>query len=213
MQIPINGRQNHEFNITLSEENKDSGKVALLLPGLGYRIENPIFYFTEKLLFDLGYQSARVNYAYDKLDGFRDLDISEIMSILADDAASIGHAVASIANHDELMFVGKSLGTIIMANLLQQTDIMPEHLAWLTPSLATPIVDQSINQQAKNSFVAIGTKDKYYDAKLLKNYADNGATLCIMDGLGHVLEAEEDVPKSIKGHHQLINGMHKWLRA
>ncbi len=211
MQIPIIGRKNHKFNIVLSEENEHSGKIAWLMPGLGYRIENPILYFTQKLLIDLGYQIAQVNYTYDKLDGFQDLDVSKIMEILADDATSIGHAVTDFSNHDEVMFVGKSLGTIMMANLVIQNEITPDHLVWLTPAAATPDVDKCIKQQAARSFVAVGTNDKYYDHDQFKTYSNHGATLCTIEGLGHVLEAKDDVAKSIMGHHQLINDMQKWL--
>lgn len=213
MPIEINGRKHHNFSIKLSEENAGASHIALLLPGVGYRLENPIFYFVQQLLIDRGYQIAAVDYAYDKVEGFRDFSFEEIMEILGNDATSIGEALSQLPNHNSKLVVGKSLGTVLMANLMDQGFIKNSKLAWLTPSSKVPQVPNNIQEHAANSYVCIGTADKGYEKAVYQAFEKAGATVTILDDLAHVLECENDVPKSIQGHHKMIADLQTWLKA
>lgn len=148
MSILVNGRKKHQFSINLSEENAGASRIALLLPGVGYRLENPIFYFVRQLLIDHSFQIAAVDYAYDKVEGFRDFSFEEIMDILSDDATSIGEALNQLPDHNTKLVVGKSLGTVLMANLLDQGFINNAQLAWLTPSSKVAQVPNNIQKHA-----------------------------------------------------------------
>lgn len=213
MSIALTGSKDHHFSIEVSEENAGASRMALLLPGVGYRLENPIFYFARQLLIDQGYTVAGANYAYDKVEGFRDFEFDEIMRILADDAAIIGEAIADLPDHDELLVVGKSLGTVLMANMLKQGLLLKAHLAWLTPSSKVEAVADQIMANAQKSFVCIGTADKGYDEKKYAEFAQAGATVSLVKDLAHVLECDNDVPKNILGHHQMIMDLQNWLKA
>jgi len=213
MAISIVGRENHHFTINLSEENERADRLAILLPGVGYRLTNPIFYFTQQLLLDNGYRIAGVDYAYDKLEGFRDFDFETILGILRDDAASIGEAISQLPPHNDLLLIGKSLGTVLMANLLNQKHIQSARLAWLTPSAKVTQVGNKILENAQKSFVCVGTSDKGYDAKKYAGFKLAGATVSELNDLAHVLECDNDVPKSIMGHHQMILDLQNWLKA
>ncbi len=184
-----------------------------MLPGVGYRLENPIFYFVRQLLIDHGYQIAAVDYAYDKVESFRDFSFEEIMQILDDDATSIGEALNQLPDHNSKLVVGKSLGTVLMANLLDQGFTSNAQLAWLTPSSKVPQVPNNIQKHAASSFVCIGTADKGYDKAVYQSFEKAGATVTILDDLAHVLECEDDVLKSIMGHHKMISDLQSWLKA
>lgn len=213
MSIVVSGRKNHHFTIDVSEENDGANRLALLLPGVGYRLENPIFYFTRQLLLDNGYRVAGANYAYDKVEGFRDFDFDEIIDILRDDAASIAETIPQLPKHNEFLVVGKSLGTVLMGNMLMQGHLKNAQLAWLTPSSKIPQVPDGILQNAHKSFVCIGSADKGYDPPTYAEFAKAGAFLSVIDDLAHVLECDNDVPKTILGHHKMIIDMQNWLKA
>jgi len=213
MFVPVSGRKNHQFSIDVSEDNEGADRLALLLPGVGYRLENPIFYFTRRLLLDNGYRIAGANYAYDKLEGFRDLSFEDVMGVLHDDAASIAQAMMQLPKHSELLVVGKSLGTVLMGNLLAQGHLQSALLAWLPPSSKVAQVPAGILKCAPKSFICIGDADKGYDANTYAEFATAGATLSVIDDLAHVLECDNNVPKSILGHHKMILDMQNWLSA
>lgn len=213
MPIEILGRKQHRFSINLSDENAGASRIALLLPGVGYRLENPIFYFVRQLLIDQGYQIAAADYAYDKVEGFRDLSFEEIMDILKDDATSIGEALNQLPDHNSKLVIGKSLGTVLMADLLDQGFTSNAQLAWLTPSSKVSQVPNNIQKHAEKSFVCIGTADKGYDHEVYQTFAKAGATVTILEDLAHVLECEKDVPKSILGHHKMCTDLQNWLKA
>lgn len=180
---------------------------------VGYRLENPIFYFVRQLLIDHSFQIAAVDYAYDKVEGFRDFSFEEIMDILSDDATSIGEALNQLPDHNTKLVVGKSLGTVLMANLLDQGFINNAQLAWLTPSSKVAQVPNNIQKHAASSFACIGTADKGYDKNAYSGFEQAGAKVTILDDLAHVLECEDDVPKSILGHHKMISDLQIWLKA
>ena len=210
-EIWINAQNDHRFAIKLSEENANSDSIALLLPGLGYRTHHPIFYFTEQLLHQKGLRTAHVNYHYDLQNGFRDLAFDDAMLHLEKDAELVAKALEQLSRHEELIFVGKSLGTVMMANLLSLGVKNVKQMLWLTPSLGLERVHEQIEQNAGQSFVAIGTNDKAYDKKLLQRFILKGAALCELEGLAHIFEAGNDVTKGILGHHQMIAELEIWL--
>lgn len=213
MSISLMGRKNHSFTIDISEENAGASRLALLLPGVGYRLENPMFFFARQLLIDHGYTIAGANYAYDKVEGFRDFGFDEIMSILADDATTIGNAIADLPKHDELLIVGKSLGTVLMGNMIEQGFLPTANLAWLTPSSKVDAVSNEILANAQRSFICIGTADKGFEEDRFAKFSQAGATICLLPDLAHVLECDNDVPKSILGHHKMIIDLQNWLKA
>ena len=207
----LGGQVSHDIKIELSEENAQAQKLALLLPGMAYRVDHPIFYFARALLHDLGYRTASLHYAYDKIDGFRDQEFARVMETFAEDAKSIYASLSDQPSSDELVVVGKSLGTMIMAQMLANNICRDAKLAWLTPSLGVPECEQQLKKHAQQSFVAIGTADPSYNAVQLEEIEQAGATMCVLDSLAHVLESPNNVPKSILGHHQMISALSDWL--
>jgi predicted alpha/beta-hydrolase family hydrolase len=51
--------------------------LALLLPGYGYTLDMPLFYYAEKLLLERGWDVLRVEYAYNTRPEFQTLPKSE----------------------------------------------------------------------------------------------------------------------------------------
>jgi hypothetical protein len=202
----------HKVDIQLDISETNSTKFAVLLPGKAYRIADPIFYFIYELLDQYNFNIIKVDYGYDRNQAFEDASLDDKFEILKSDAQTIGTTLKELISDGEPLLIGKSLATIIMAELLHDPAFQPSKLAWLTPTIGLESVDRGILEARENAFMCIGTKDPSYDAARIKAYAQNGVTNCIIDDVAHVLEAEGDVAKGVLAHHRLITDLHAWLK-
>ena len=110
---------------------KPDARLAILLPGLGYSTDAPAFHYTAGLLLEQGYHIIEVNYRY------RDpaYDQVELETQVVSDVTTVLDALLSSDSYDDVLVVGKSLGTIAMASLWENKAFDRMNGIWLTPLL------------------------------------------------------------------------------
>jgi predicted alpha/beta-hydrolase family hydrolase len=115
-----------------------SDQLAVLLPGLGYTLDMPLFYYAENLLQERGWHVLRVEYAYNTRPEFQTLPKLERDRWILADTTAAWRAGLSQRTYERVVLIGKSLGTLAMGHLLTLADLPPNVGAvWLTPLLAT----------------------------------------------------------------------------
>lgn len=173
--------------VTLQHSLAGTGNPRLLamLPGLGYTVEAPLFHYLQKIAwhndFDVlavkyGFQVAQIRYAPQQ-----QADITHESQKAIEAALSKGY--------EELVIVGKSLGTplaAILANHFSQTSKL---------LLLTPIQDSHSIAPNIPSLAIIGTTDPRYEEGLAVD-TDN-LRWKVYEGLNHSLEREGDMLASI----------------
>jgi predicted alpha/beta-hydrolase family hydrolase len=143
--------------------------LAVLLPGFGYTLDMPLFYYAEILLLERGWDVLRVEYAYNKHPEFQTLSEPEREQWLLADTTAAWRAGLGQRTYPRVVLIGKSLGTLAMGHLLTIAVLPPNVGAvWLTPLLAEERLRQKISQYGGHSLFVIGTADPHFDPVVLE---------------------------------------------
>lgn len=106
---------------------ENNTKLVVIFPGKNYSSDKPVLYYAgiaavqsgyDLLLLEYGYQAART-----------DLDIDDLPRIIEE---SIGSIKQIINNYTDVVFISKSLGTIIAGEVHEKLGIHVRHI-YLTP--------------------------------------------------------------------------------
>ncbi|MGZ9584478.1 alpha/beta hydrolase [Paenibacillus marinisediminis] len=126
-----------------------SSSLVVCFPGLSYSCDLPVLYYAAKsamesnhdaLLLEYGYQSARVSFNQDQLGQV----IQECKEAILQTASS----------YEQLIFVSKSLGTLVAGEVAAAIDHVPVSHLFLTPiNASVPYI------QNNRGAVIYGTKD------------------------------------------------------
>lgn len=188
-------------------------RLAVLLPGFGYTLDMPLFYYAENLLLERGWDVLRVEYAYNRLPG----DASGWRVLLGErllaDAAAAWRAGRAQGAYSEVVFVGKSLGTQAMGHLLTAPD-PPQRMraVWLTPLLSIARLREQIAAFGGPSLFVIGTADEEYDAEALDALiAATGGEAVVVAGADHGMDIPGDPIASIRAMDQFVAALGRFL--
>ncbi|MGI8475762.1 MAG: hypothetical protein ACR2OO_05260, partial [Thermomicrobiales bacterium] len=86
--LPFAGFQGEVVPHQFLRQADASDHLAVLLPGMGYTCDMPLFYYAQNLLEDRGADLLRVEYAYGKRPEFRMLSAPEQARWLFGDVAA-----------------------------------------------------------------------------------------------------------------------------
>ncbi len=97
-------------------------KLAVFFPGIGYTVDKPLIYYSQRLASALGYETRLLPYNGfpDKVKGDRsrmaesfEIALSQSQSMLAD---------LNFHGYREIVLIGKSIGTIVAAAVASQNE-------------------------------------------------------------------------------------------
>ncbi len=159
-------------------------KIAVYFPGIGYHCDKPLLYYSRNIAFELGYENYKnVNYTY-KAGNIRGNDekMKEAYETLFLQAES---ELADIfwPKYNDMLFISKSIGTIIAASYAQKYEIKNARHILYTPLAQTYLFapDHAIG--------FIGTADPWSDTDEIIRLSDiNHIPLTVYDGCNHSLE-------------------------
>lgn len=159
-------------------------KTAVFFPGIGYHCDKPLLYYGRDAARELGYTEYRnVNYTYTAGDVRGDEQkMKEAFEVLSSQAeaelAGIDWTV-----FDDILFVSKSIGTIIAASYARK-----HALEQVRHVLYTPLA-QTYLFAPKRAIGFIGTADPWSDTEeIIRLSAENHVPLVVCDGCNHSLE-------------------------
>nr|WP_154983841.1 alpha/beta hydrolase [Paenibacillus xylanexedens] len=165
----------------IHEGNK---KLVVLFPGQNYPCNKPTLHFAgtsaiqsgfDLLIMEYGYQAARV-----------ELDRDEVRRVVEDSYESVKQVVHK---YNQVVFISKSLGTIIAGEVHEKLDVPIKHI-FLTPNKETiPYVNKF------NGIVVYGTKDQVFNEELASEINKENEIITIINA-NHSLETN-DVEESV----------------
>jgi len=141
----------------------------------------------------MGYDLLLVSYG--------DFDNSEDYIENAKNYALMQMEKMNISQYEDIVFVSKSMGTLIAGWLETKINEKVMHV-YLTPLQETlPYITKTENIK----IVIAGTDDKYLNASILKAHCEQeGIHLLQIEGVGHRLEAKKDVGFNIDILKQIV---------
>ncbi|EJR06958.1 hypothetical protein II5_01976 [Bacillus cereus MSX-A1] len=142
---------------------KGSSRICFMFSGSGYNYDKPLFYYATMLMLENKIDVVHIHYSYD--EQVMNKTMEEITKVMMDDINSIMKGVLKGKQYNDTMFLGKSLGTIPIANdLMKRDEFAQSKMILLTPLLTFDTIFDSILHSRHEGFLVIGDKDYQYNA-------------------------------------------------
>ena len=199
-------------NIFMQQEQA-ARQLAIVLPGQGYTARMPVLYYPTSLLVNRGADVLCVEYEYYRKPAFGRASGPERSRWLFADATAALEAGLAQRPYEQIILVGKSLGTLAMGHLITtDTRLAQASCIWLTPIVRDETLRLQIAQAKPRSLFVIGTADSHYDpagfAEVVE--ATKGQNLVIKDA-NHGLEVVGSVSESLRAMEQVVQAVEAFL--
>lgn len=193
----IKGYKGKDIDYTVLSTDEHASKLAILLPGAGYTAQAPLLHYSTGVFLHKSVDVLQVNYTYN--DKFYDpFTMDELVEAIKHDVGTIIDKVLEENSYDGYYLVGKSLGTIAMASLLDKEIFRNAKAVWLTPLLNRDDVFESMLYSRNESLCFIGDDDMHYNTERYRQFANNPKLVSrILEGADHSLQYKGDPVRSI----------------
>lgn len=184
-------------------------KLVVFFPGIGYHCDKPLLYYGRDIAYEAGYEK-NINMSYE----YHRFDIKNPDSMRAAALELLRQAEEQLKDidwqaYDEIVFIAKSIGTTIAANLAEKYNSEVELKAGsIKLILLTPLI-QTFQWEIDNAIAFLGTKDQFSKVEDIQALTDkNNIPLYIYEECNHSLECDDtiknleiitDVMKKISG--------------
>lgn len=160
-------------------------RLAVFFPGMGYTHDKPLLYYSRKLVAEQGYECVLVSYSNlpDKIQG--DKEKMLLAAEMAYEQSCAALKTVAFDTYDEIIFVGKSIGTVIATKYAAEHDIAAR-LVLYTP------VEATFAAKIKDAVSFIGEADPWSDFDTVKVLAkQQNVPLHTYPNCNHSLECGE----------------------
>lgn len=162
-------------------------KIAVYFPGIGYHCDKPLLYYSRNAACELGYENYK-NLAYTykagNIRGNEEKMKEAYETLFLQTEAELADFVWS--DYDDVLFVSKSIGTIIAASYAEKYSL--KHIKHI---LYTPLA-QTYLFAPSHAIGFIGTADPWSDtAEIIRLSKANGIPLTVYEGCNHSLECKD----------------------
>lgn len=162
-------------------------KIAVYFPGIGYHCDKPLLYYGRKAARELGYTNDRnVSYTYEagNIRGDEKKMKEAYESLFLQTEAEL--ADVDWAEYEDVLFVSKSIGTIIAASYAEKYGLKDARHVLYTPLAQTYLF------APKHAIGFIGTADPWSDTdEIIRLSGENHIPLTVYDDCNHSLECND----------------------
>ncbi len=185
-----------ENALTCIKENNTH--LAIFLPGIGYTLVHPALYYSRMLLQQLGADELKIEPTY-RRSKFRAFTDQEKEESIAADSIAILETIRGLSQYTRITFVGKSMGTLLLAKILEQGFYLEAEFIWLTPLFKNQPFFEVISTKPHQGIFLIGSSDQHYDPVILEQVKETSfGQVIVFEGANHSLEIQGDVMGSIE---------------
>ena len=197
---------------TLLESERSSNRLGILFPGRAYTNAMPVMHYPRLALEAWDADVLQVNYNYTTPQFMHAKDAEQHGWIAADAKATL-NAVLEHKAYTEVVLVGKSLGTIALAALLDDPRLQHAKFVWLTPLIQLEAVTNRILEHPRRALFAIGSEDPVFNLETLEHLrkATNGELLVIPDA-NHSIEVDGNVIATVRAQLEIMTKFERFLR-
>lgn len=163
-------------------------RVAVLFPGIGYHCDKPLLYYSGKIASELGFDKIiKLEYSYSGVNIRENeekiKEAFESLYLQAEEALN----EYKFTDSDEVLFISKSVGTIIASAYAHRHNIKCKHI------LYTPL-KYTYAYPLSTGIAYIGTADPWSDVNEVVRLSESqGIPIRVFDGLNHSLEGEDTI--------------------
>ncbi|MFK4434644.1 hypothetical protein ABH962_006075 [Bacillus sp. RC54] len=115
----------------------------------------------------------------------------ELTKIMMDDINPVMVKVLKNGQYNNTIFLGKSLGTIPIANeLMKRDEFLKSKMILLTPLLRSDSVFDSIFNSQHQGLLVIGNKDHHYNSTQINRLSNSNLKIDVVQNANHSLDIE-----------------------
>ena len=205
LSLDINGHANTPLPNRFLKQIGESRALAVMLPGLNYSCDNPLFFYTTSicLAHSIDVLQLWANY---NANTFQSLPEKDQLRWLVEDATALITAGRAQRGYAHLILVGKSISTLTLGKLFGDSDTyLDAHAVWLTPLMRYPFVVRGMSRARPKSLFIGGGADRSLNTNLLGNMPRiSHRESLIIDGADHTLQIPGDLPRSLDVMKQIV---------
>ena len=191
---------------------KGSSTVCFMFSGSGYNYDKPLFYYATMLMLEHKIDVVHIHYSYD--GQLMNKPMEEVTKVMMEDINPIVKGVLKGEQYNHTMFLGKSLGTIPIANdLMRRDDFLQSKMIVLTPLLTFDSIFDSILHSSHEGLLVIGDKDHQYNAKQIDQLYKTNLTIDVVKNANHSVNVGEyETKNSIEAIANIIEKLKEVVR-
>lgn len=192
---------------------KPNKSICIMLPGLGYSTQQPLFHYATSLFADNHIDILHINYDFVKNKHFAKLSKTEQEQWMYEDVYAVVSEVLKDTQYKNCILLSKSIGTIPMAiEWRQRNFINPPMGIWLTPLLKEDFVFDTLLKTSIPSLCVIGDEDQHYLQERISLLETNKLiSTLVIPNANHSLEVSGDIVATIEAMKVIINKMQDFL--
>ena len=176
--------------------NPSTNKLAIFFPGIGYHCDKPLLYYSRELADEAGYKSIlTLDYSLagsnitGNIRGDKEKMQQAFYYLYKQAAKQLSSVIWS--DYDEIIFISKSIGTVIASAFAQQENISCRQI------LYTPL-RETYDFHPQNAIAFLGTSDPWSDIEKVTDISgEQKIPLFLYPDANHSLETK-DTLRNIK---------------
>ncbi|HDV8366827.1 alpha/beta hydrolase [Bacillus cereus] len=192
---------------------KGSSTVCFMFSGSGYNYDKPLFYYARMLMLEHKIDVVHIHYSYD--GQLMNKPMEEVTKVMMDDINPVINEVLKDEQYNETMFLGKSLGTIPIANdLMRREEFAQSKMILFTPLLTFDTIFDSILHSRHEGFLVIGDKDHQYNADQVDQLHKTNLQIEVVKNANHSVNVGEyETESSIEAIAKIIGKLKEVVRT
>ncbi|MBE2976802.1 alpha/beta family hydrolase [Priestia megaterium] len=200
---------NQTHRITYTHIKTGGSRICFMFSGLGYTYEKPLLYYVTMLMLKHGIDVVHIHYTYPKELMTKSTD--EIADVMMQDIDLVLQDVLSHNDYKNIIFAGKSIGTIPLIQRIMKDEAYKDAvLLLLTPLLTRTELFKSLLKCTHKGLIVIGTRDHYYTQEVYQ-LKTNKMNIQVIENADHSLDVLYIPTESLKALETVLNGIEQLL--
>lgn len=167
-----------------------SKTVCFMFSGSGYNYDKPLFYYATMIMLQNKIDIVHIHYGYG--EELFNKPLEEISQVMLDDINPVISDVLKNGEYSKTMFLGKSLGTIPIANdLMKRDEFSSSKMILLTPLLKFDTIFDSISNSQHQGIIVIGDQDPHYNSNKIAQLTETNLKIEVIHNANHSLDVVE----------------------
>lgn len=166
------------------KQTTNSSKLAVIFPGRGYNLDAPLMWYSALAAYDSGCDVLGVEYGYQA--NRADFKVEEQSYLVDEIVSALENAVSG--KYSSVVFIGKSMGTIMQNEVLKSVSFSARNHVFLTPlRKVIPAIRQS-----ENALLVVGDNDSLFGSSDITQVTNlSNVQLHVIPGADHGLETND----------------------
>jgi hypothetical protein len=195
--------------VTYTHIKTGGPRICFMFSGLGYTYEKPLLYYVTMLMIKHGIDVVQIHYTYSKELITKSTD--EIADVMMKDVDLVLQDVLSHNDYKNIIFAGKSLGTIPLIQRVMKDEVYKDAvMLLLTPLLTRSELFESLLESTHKGLLVIGTRDHYYTEEVYQ-LKTNTMNIRVIENADHSLDVLYSPSDSLKALQTVLNSIERLL--